>query len=84
MVEHLVDKLQGKKVTVPAGFLPAAYACVNFFLESDPLPWSFTEKGELSNPFMHISYGPQHLSNRRRRAFVYVRNLIQNFQPETN
>ncbi|WP_104925458.1 ATP-grasp domain-containing protein [Rahnella sikkimica] len=84
MVENLVDKLQGKEVTVPASFLPDAYACVNFFLESDPLPWSFTEQGELRNHLMHISYGPQHLSNRRRRAFVYVRNLMQNFKPEIN
>ncbi|WP_232778289.1 acetyl-CoA carboxylase biotin carboxylase subunit family protein [Pantoea sp. Mb-10] len=84
MVENLVNKLQGKDVTVPASFLPDAYACVNFFLESDPLPWSFTEQGEIKNHLMHISYGPQHLSNRRRRAFVYVRNLMQNFKPEIN
>lgn len=79
MVENLVDKLQGKKVTIPNIFLPDAYACVNFFLDSDPLPWTFTERGELKNHTMHISYGPQHLSNRRRRAFVYVRNLIPSY-----
>lgn len=77
MVENLVDKLQGKEITVPEKLLPDAYACVNFFLESDPLPWAFSESGELKNDSMHINYGPQHLSNRSRRAYVYVRNLMQ-------
>jgi biotin carboxylase len=75
MVEKLLDKLQERKVTIPKIFQPDTYACVNFFLESDPRLWEVTEKGEIKNQFMHISYGPQHLSNRRRRAYIYVRTI---------
>ncbi|HHU6416512.1 TPA: ATP-grasp domain-containing protein [Klebsiella pneumoniae] len=84
MVENLLDKLQEKKVTIPENFQPDTYACVNFFLESDPPQWEVTEKGEMKNQFMHISYGPQHLSNRRRRAYTYVRTIKQTVKPETN
>ncbi|HBT4671005.1 TPA: ATP-grasp domain-containing protein [Klebsiella pneumoniae] len=84
MVENLLDKLQEKKITIPENFQPDAYACVNFFLESDPPQWVVTEKGEMKNQFMHISYGPQHLSNRRRRAYTYVRTIKQTVKPETN
>lgn len=84
MVENLLDKLQDKKIIIPENFQPDAYACVNFFLESDPPQWVVTEKGEMKNQFMHISFGPQHLSNRRRRAYTYVRTIKQTVKPETN
>lgn len=84
MVENLLDKLQEEKITIPENFQPDSYACVNFFLESDPPQWVVTEKGEMKNQFMHISYGPQHLSNRRRRAYTYVRTIKQTVKPETN
>lgn len=84
MVDHLLNKLQEKDVTVPVKFLPDAYACVIFFLESDPLPWKFAESGELKNDIIHITYGPQHLRNRSRRAYVYIRNLMRNKQLEND
>ncbi|MEI2602565.1 ATP-grasp domain-containing protein [Erwinia aphidicola] len=84
MIENLLNKLQGKDVTVPVKFIPDAYACVNFFLESDPLPWAFAESGELKNDIIHITYGPQHLRNRNRRAYVYTKILMRTNQLETD
>lgn len=73
----LLDKLTGKSVTVPDNFAPRSYAHVEFLLESDPAPWDLSVAGELRNDQLHITYGPQRLVHRERRAFIYVRRVFQ-------
>ncbi|WP_396333924.1 acetyl-CoA carboxylase biotin carboxylase subunit family protein [Burkholderia anthina] len=78
-IARLLDKLEGKRVVVPELCAPGAFARVDFLLDSDPAPWDYTQPGELKNGDLHISYGPQRLPSRRRRAYLYVRS---SFQPE--
>lgn len=67
---------------VPDIFAPRSYAHVEFLLESDPLPWDFSSPGELRNADLHITYGPQRLVHRERRAYIYVRRLFQSTTAE--
>ncbi|WP_260430111.1 acetyl-CoA carboxylase biotin carboxylase subunit family protein [Burkholderia cenocepacia] len=73
VVEALLDKLDGKAVTIPELFEPHAYARAEFLLDSDPRAWRFAQAGELDDGAVRISYGPQVLPDRERRAFLYVR-----------
>lgn len=77
MVARLLDKLTGRRVVVPDIFAPRSYAHVEFLLASDPLPWDFSVPGELRNNDLHITYGPQRLVHRERRAYIYVRRVFQ-------
>ncbi|SEF33542.1 ATP-grasp domain-containing protein [Variovorax sp. NFACC27] len=77
IVAALLDKLTGRGVDVPDIFAPRSYAHVEFLLASDPLPWDFSSPGELRNADLHITYGPQRLVHRERRAYIYVRRLFQ-------
>ncbi|WP_446901695.1 ATP-grasp domain-containing protein [Burkholderia sp. YIM B11467] len=78
-IDRLLDKLEGKRVVVPELFAPGAFARVDFLLDSDPVPWDYSQPGELKNGDLHISYGPQRLTSRQRRAYLYLRSP---FQPE--
>ncbi|KVL56368.1 carboxylate--amine ligase [Burkholderia cepacia] len=78
-INRLLDKLEGKRVVVPELYRPGAFARVDFLLDSDPAPWDYTQPGELKNGDLHISYGPQRLPSRRRRAYLYLHSP---FQPE--
>lgn len=73
VVEALLDKLDGRAVTIPELFEPHAYARAEFLLESDPGAWRFAQAGELNDGAVTLSYGPQVLPDRERRAFLYVR-----------
>ncbi|MDN7580372.1 ATP-grasp domain-containing protein [Burkholderia orbicola] len=73
VVEALLDKLDGRTVTIPELFEPHAYARAEFLLDSDPRAWRFAQAGELDDGAVRISYGPQVLPDRERRAFLYVR-----------
>lgn len=77
IVAALLDKLTGRGVDIPDIFAPRSYAHVEFLLASDPLPWDFSSPGELRNADLHITYGPQRLVHRERRAYIYVRRLFQ-------
>ncbi|HEX7865378.1 MAG TPA: ATP-grasp domain-containing protein [Variovorax sp.] len=77
IVAALLDKLTGRSVAVPDIFAPRSYAHVEFLLASDPLPWDFSTPGELRNADLHITYGPQRLVHRERRAYIYVRRVFQ-------
>ena len=72
VVEALLDKLDGRPVDIPALFEPHAYARAEFLLDSDPGAWRFAQ-GEIHDGTVTISYGPQVLPDRERRAFLYVR-----------
>jgi hypothetical protein len=76
LIDSLLDKLQGRDVVVPALFAPRAFGRVEFLLDSDPHPWDFSKPGELKNGDLHVSYGPQRLANRERRAYLYVRSAF--------
>ncbi|MBR7987629.1 ATP-grasp domain-containing protein [Burkholderia cenocepacia] len=73
VVEALLDKLDGRTVTIPELFEPHAYARAEFLLDSDPGAWRFARGGEIDDGAVRISYGPQVLPDRERRAFLYVR-----------
>ncbi|WP_240462103.1 ATP-grasp domain-containing protein [Burkholderia sp. Nafp2/4-1b] len=73
VVEALLDKLDGRPVAIPELFEPHAYARAEFLLDSDPRAWRFAQAGELHDGAVTISYGPQVLPDRERRAFLYVR-----------
>ncbi|NTX25834.1 ATP-grasp domain-containing protein [Burkholderia pyrrocinia] len=73
VVEALLDKLDGGTVTIPELFEPHAYARAEFLLDSDPGAWRFAQAGEINDGAVTISYGPQVLPDRERRAFLYVR-----------
>ncbi|OXJ26028.1 carboxylate--amine ligase [Burkholderia sp. HI2714] len=73
VVEALLDKLDGRPVDIPALFEPHAYARAEFLLDSDPRAWRFAQAGEIHDGTVTISYGPQVLPDRERRAFLYVR-----------
>ncbi|WP_322081043.1 ATP-grasp domain-containing protein [Burkholderia sp. BCC1972] len=73
VVEALLDKLDGRAVTIPELFEPHAYARAEFLLDSDPSAWRFAQAGELNDGAVTLSYGPQVLPDRERRAFLYVR-----------
>ena len=73
VVEALLDKLDGRPVDIPALFEPHAYARAEFLLDSDPGAWRFAQAGEIHDGTVTISYGPQVLPDRERRAFLYVR-----------
>ncbi|RQT13117.1 acetyl-CoA carboxylase biotin carboxylase subunit family protein [Burkholderia contaminans] len=73
MAEALLDKLDGRPVEIPALFEPHAYARAEFLLDSDPRAWRFAQAGEIHDGTVTISYGPQVLPDRERRAFLYVR-----------
>ncbi|WP_249744900.1 ATP-grasp domain-containing protein [Burkholderia pyrrocinia] len=73
VVESLLDKLDGRTVTIPELFEPHAYARAEFLLDSDPGAWRFAQAGEINDGAVTISYGPQVLPDRERRAFLYVR-----------
>ena len=73
VVEALLDRLDGKTVTIPELFEPHAYARAEFLLDSDPGAWRFAQAGEIDDGAVRISYGPQVLPDRERRAFLYVR-----------
>ncbi|WP_333985847.1 ATP-grasp domain-containing protein [Burkholderia orbicola] len=73
VVEALLDKLDGRTVTIPELFEPHAYVRAEFLLDSDPRAWRFAQAGELDDGAVRISYGPQVLPDRERRAFLYVR-----------
>ncbi|AXF25450.1 carboxylate--amine ligase [Burkholderia pyrrocinia] len=72
VVEALLDKLDGRPVAIPALFEPHAYARAEFLLDSDPGAWRFAQAGEINDGAVTISYGPQVLPDRERRAFLYV------------
>ncbi|MCA3824407.1 MAG: ATP-grasp domain-containing protein [Burkholderia sp.] len=73
VVEALLDKLDGRTVVIPELFEPHAYARAEFLLDSDPRAWRFAQAGEIDDGAVRISYGPQVLPDRERRAFLYVR-----------
>ncbi|HEM7875841.1 TPA: ATP-grasp domain-containing protein [Burkholderia contaminans] len=73
VVEALLDKLDGRPVEIPERFEPHAYARAEFLLDSDPRAWRFAQAGEIHDGTVTISYGPQVLPDRERRAFLYVR-----------
>ncbi|WP_241303432.1 ATP-grasp domain-containing protein [Burkholderia stabilis] len=73
VVEALLDKLDGRDVAIPDLFEPHAYARAEFLLDSDPRAWRFAQAGEIDDGAVTISYGPQVLPDRERRAFLYVR-----------
>ncbi|MCA8000205.1 ATP-grasp domain-containing protein [Burkholderia metallica] len=73
VAEALLDKLDGRAVTIPELFEPHAYARAEFLLDSDPRAWRFAQAGELRDGAVTINYGPQVLPDRERRAFLYVR-----------
>ncbi|AKM05018.1 ATP-grasp domain-containing protein [Burkholderia pyrrocinia] len=73
VVDALLDKLDGRTVTIPELFEPHAYARAEFLLDSDPRAWRFAQAGEINDGAVTISYGPQVLPDRERRAFLYVR-----------
>jgi predicted ATP-grasp superfamily ATP-dependent carboligase len=73
LVEALLDKLLGTPVRLPAPRLPRSYARVDFLLDDDPCGWNFTGAGHCENDDVLISYGPQVVDHRERRAFVYFR-----------
>ncbi|MCA8063194.1 ATP-grasp domain-containing protein [Burkholderia sp. AU38729] len=73
VVEALLDKLAGRPVEIPDLFEPHAYARAEFLLDSDPRAWRFAQAGEIHDGTVTISYGPQVLPDRERRAFLYVR-----------
>ncbi|MDN7488868.1 ATP-grasp domain-containing protein [Burkholderia sp. AU45274] len=73
VVEALLDKLDGRPVEIPERFEPQAYAHAEFLLDSDPGAWRFAQAGEIHDGTVTISYGPQVLPDRERRAFLYVR-----------
>ncbi|WP_006485533.1 ATP-grasp domain-containing protein, partial [Burkholderia cenocepacia] len=73
VVEALLDKLDGRTVTIPELFEPHTYARAEFLLDSDPGAWRFAQAGEIDDGAVRISYGPQVLPDRERRAFLYVR-----------
>ncbi|UXU85311.1 hypothetical protein [Burkholderia sp. S-53] len=66
-------KLDGRTVAIPELFEPHAYARAEFLLDSDPGAWRFAQAGEIDDGSVAISYGPQVLPDRERRAFLYVR-----------
>ncbi|MFL9866066.1 ATP-grasp domain-containing protein [Paraburkholderia fungorum] len=74
IVGALLDKLDGKPVQVPDTFRPHRYACVEFFLDDDPPLWNFTQGGRVHSDWLTISYGPQVIPARERRAFLYTTN----------
>ncbi|WP_175963028.1 ATP-grasp domain-containing protein [Burkholderia pyrrocinia] len=73
VVDALLDKLDGRTVTIPELFEPHAYARAEFLLDSDPGAWRFAQAGEIDDGKVAISYGPQVLPDRERRAFLYMR-----------
>ncbi|WP_081082831.1 ATP-grasp domain-containing protein [Burkholderia cepacia] len=73
VAEALLDKLDGRPVAIPERFEPLAYARAEFLLDSDPGAWRFAQAGEIRDGTVTISYGPQVLPDRERRAFLYVR-----------
>ncbi|WP_176046457.1 ATP-grasp domain-containing protein [Burkholderia sp. BCC1644] len=73
VVEALLDKLDGRAVAIPELFEPHAYARAEFLLDSDPRAWRFAQAGEINDGAVTLSYGPQVLPDRERRAFLYVR-----------
>ncbi|VWC33481.1 carboxylate--amine ligase [Burkholderia lata] len=73
IAEALLDKLDGRPVDIPELFEPQAYARAEFLLDSDPRAWRFAQAGEIRDGTVTISYGPQVLPDRERRAFLYVR-----------
>ncbi|VWB35368.1 ATP-grasp domain-containing protein [Burkholderia lata] len=73
IAEALLDKLDGRPVDIPERFEPQAYARAEFLLDSDPRAWRFAQAGEIRDGTVTISYGPQVLPDRERRAFLYVR-----------
>ncbi|WP_322085173.1 ATP-grasp domain-containing protein [Burkholderia sp. BCC1999] len=73
VVEALLDKLDGRTVAIPELFEPHAYARAEFLLDSDPRAWRFAQAGEIDDGAVTLSYGPQVLPDRERRAFLYVR-----------
>lgn len=80
VVEALLDKLDGRTVTIPELFEPHAYARAEFLLDSDPGAWRFAQAGEINDGAVTISYGPQVLPDRERRAFLYVRVALPTAQ----
>lgn len=72
-VAALLEKIQGRPVDIPRVTGPLGYARVDFILETDPPSWDFPEAGSTSSPGVSIRFGPQRLSNRQRRAFLYTR-----------
>ncbi|WP_423760610.1 ATP-grasp domain-containing protein [Burkholderia sp. NLJ2] len=84
VVEALLDKLDGRTVTIPERFEPHAYARAEFLLDSDPGAWRFAQAGEIDDGSVAISYGPQVLPDRERRAFLYVRVALPAAQDVAN
>ena len=82
VVDALLDKLDGRPVAIPELFEPHAYARAEFLLDSDPGAWRFAQAGELHDGAVTISYGPQVLPDRERRAFLYVRVALPAAHPE--
>ncbi|WP_052007201.1 ATP-grasp domain-containing protein [Burkholderia paludis] len=73
VVEALLDKLDDRPVAIPDLFEPHAYARAEFLLDSDPGAWRFAQAGTIRDGAVTLSYGPQVLPDRERRAFLYVR-----------
>lgn len=81
IVGALLDKLEGKPVQIPDTFRPHRYARVEFFLDDDPPLWDFTQGGRVHSDWLTISYGPQVIPARERRAFLYTYNHPPSRQP---
>nr|WKF61307.1 Alanine--anticapsin ligase [Paraburkholderia busanensis] len=72
IVGALLDRLEGRTVTLPSTFRPHRYARVDFLLDDDPPLWAFSGSGRLHDDNLSVTYGAQVIPGRERRAFIYT------------
>lgn len=75
IVGGLLDKLEGRAVVLPDTFRPHHYAHVDFLLDGDPSGWTalaLSGSGRLHDGNLSVTYGPQVIPGRERRAFIYI------------
>jgi len=72
-VASLLDKLLGRRISIPVVLRPAMYVRVELLLENDGGFREFADNRTIKGDPVSISYGLQRLRNHKHRAFVYER-----------
>lgn len=71
IADALLKRLEGKNFEVLRKKEPEKFAQAVFFLNSDPESWVVPNAGQLADSTINLSYAPQIIPERERRAYVY-------------
>lgn len=71
IADALLNRLEGKRVEILRKHEPEKFAQVVFLLNSDPESWGVPDANQLMDSTISLSYAPQVIPERERRAYIY-------------